>query len=86
MMRRVVVSFELRESRSYDGFFHRLQCMDAFPIMNCQWALQTPFTVQQIEKDLRRYIAAVDRLLVTYVGAMSSRNLINKDKFGSGPI
>jgi hypothetical protein len=85
-MRRISISFELGESRRYDAFFRRLQCLGAFPVMNSQWwVLQTSFTVEQVEKDLQTRIDPADRLLVTYVGATSSRNLINKDKFGSGP-
>jgi hypothetical protein len=84
-MRRISISFELGENRRYDAFFRRLQCLGAFPVMNSQWVLLTVFTVEQIERDLRALIDSADRLLVTYVGAMSSRNLINNDRFGSGP-
>ena len=49
-----------------------------------QWAIQTALTVEEVEKDLRNRIDPADRLLVTCVGAMSSRNLINKDRFGVG--
>ena len=82
-MRRISISYELGESRRYDAFFRRLECLGAFPVMNSQWVLQTSFTIEQVEKDLRSRIDPADRFLVTYVGAMSSRNLINKDKFGA---
>ena len=83
MKRRISISFELDQDRHYDAFFRRLQCLGAFPVMHSQWMLQTPFTVDEIEKDLRTHIDSADRLMVTYAGAMSSRNLINKDKFGT---
>lgn len=82
-MRRIFISYELCENRCYDSFFRRLQCLGAFPVMNTQWVLQTPFKIEEIERDLRRYLDSADRLLVTYVGAMSSQNLINNHKFGS---
>ncbi len=52
--------------------------------MNSQWLLQTSFRVEEVEKDLRCLIDPADRLLVTYVGAMSSRNLISTERFGTG--
>ena len=82
-MKRISVRFELGENCRYDAFFRRLHCLDAFPVMNSEWWLQTPFSLEEIEKDLRTRIDPADRLLVTYVGAMSSRNLINKDKIGT---
>jgi hypothetical protein len=85
MMRRISIGFELDHRDRYDNFFRPLQCLGAFPVMNSQWVLQTPFTVEQVEKDLRARIDPADRLLVTHVGAMSSRNLNNQDKFGNGP-
>jgi hypothetical protein len=85
-MRRISISFELGDSRSYDDFFRRLACLGAVPLLKSQWVLQTHFTIEQVEKDLRARIDPADRLLVTYVGAMSSRNLINREKFGNGPI
>jgi hypothetical protein len=85
-MRRISVRFELRENRRYDEFFRRLQCMGGFPVMNSEWCLQTPFSRDEVEKDLRTRIDPADRLVVDYVGAASSRNLINKDKFGGGAL
>jgi len=84
-VRRISISYELGEDRRYDDFFRRLDCLGAVPVMKSQWVLQTPFTIEQLEKDLRARIDPADRLLITDVGAMSSRNLINKDKIGSGP-
>jgi hypothetical protein len=84
MKRRISISFDLGENRRYDSFFRRLHALDAFPVMSSQWVTQTPFTVEQIERDLRRYIDPADRLLVSYCGAMSSRNPINPDRFASG--
>ena len=85
-MRRISISFELGESRRYDDFFRRLQCLGAEPVMNSQWLLQTGFSVEEVEKDLRTRIDPADRLLVTYVGEMSARNLINKDRFSKGSV
>lgn len=85
-MKRISITFELSEDRSYDGFFRRLRCLGAEPVMNLQWVLQTPSTVEVIERDLRRFLDAADRLLVAYVGTVSSRNLINTDKFGGGAV
>jgi hypothetical protein len=82
-MRRLLITYELGENRRYDSFFRRLQCLGALPAMQSQWMLQTPFTVDEIRNDLQRYIDPADRLSVTYAGAMSSRNLINKDRFGT---
>jgi len=86
MKRRISISYELGEHRHYNSFFRRLRYLGAEPVMNTQWVLQTPFTVEEIEKDLRRHLDPADRLLVTHFGAMSSRNLINTDKFGGGAV
>jgi hypothetical protein len=85
-MRRISISYELRENRCYSGFIRRLECLGASPVMNTQWVLQTSFTIEDIERDLRSHLDPADRLLVTHFGAMSSRNLINTDKFGGGAV
>ncbi len=77
-MKRISVRFELGEQGEYDAFFRRLHCMGAFPVMNSEWWLQTAFLLEEVEKDLRGRIDPADRLLITYVGAMSFRNLINR--------
>ena len=79
-MRRVSVRFNLGENRRYDSFFRRLHCLGAFPVMNSEWWLPTPFSLEELEMELRALIDPADRLLVTFVGAVSSRNLINRDR------
>jgi len=85
-MRRISITFELREDRHYDSFFRRLRCLGAEPVMNTQWDLQTGFTVEELERDLRRHLDPADRLRVMYAGAMSARNLIGTHKFGNGTV
>ena len=84
MMRRITISFELDRDHGYDALIRRLWSHGAFPVLPSQWMLQTTFTVDEIKKDLQRYIDEADRLLITHVASMSSRNLINKDQFRSG--
>ncbi len=83
-MKRILICFELLGERYYNGFFRRLHALGEVAEMNSQWILLTPFTVDQIEEDLRDYLDPADRLLVTYVEARSSRNLINGDRFETG--
>jgi hypothetical protein len=52
--------------------------------MPTEWHLLTPLTVDEIMRELQVYIDPADRLLVTQVASMSSRNLINNDKLGRG--
>jgi hypothetical protein len=53
--------------------------------MSSEWWLQTPFSREEIEMDLRDLIDPADRLIVTPLGAVSSLNLINRDRFASSP-
>jgi hypothetical protein len=52
--------------------------------MPTQWILLTPLTVEEVRRELQGYIDPADRLLVTQVASMSSRNLINSDVLGKG--
>jgi hypothetical protein len=84
MQKRLSISFELREDRGYDSLVLRLRHHDAVPVLPTQWILLTSLTVDEIRRDLQTYIDPADRLLVTQVASMSSRNLIDNDKFGTG--
>ena len=79
-----IESVELDGSRDYSPLVRRLSSHDAIPVGRMQWILQTSLTVEQIRHDIQNYIDPADRLLVTQVASMSSRNLINADKIGRG--
>jgi hypothetical protein len=84
MKRRLSISFELREDRSYDSLILRLRHLGAVPVLPTQWILLTSLTVDAIKRDLQAHIDSADRILVTHVTSMSFRNLINDDKLGRG--
>ncbi len=83
-MRKISISFDLREDRPYDSFFLRLLYFGAEERLPTQWILLTSLTVDEIKRDLQSHIDPADRLLVTQVTSMSSRNLINDEQFGRG--
>jgi hypothetical protein len=83
-MRRISISYELREDRCYDSLIQRLHYLGAEPRLPTQWILLTTLTAEEIRRDLQDYIDSADRLLVTQVTSMSYRNLITSDKVGSG--
>ena len=83
-MRKISISFDLREDRSYDSFFLRLVYYGAQELLPTEWILSTSLTADEIRCDLQDHIDTADRLLVTQVTSMSFRNLINNDKFGRG--
>ena len=81
-MRKLSISFDLREDRSYDSFFLRLLYHGAEERLPTQWILVTSLRVDEIRRDLQDHIDTADRLLVTQVTSMSFRNLINNEKSG----
>ena len=83
-MRKILVSFDLCEDRSYDSFFLRLLYLGAEEQLPTEWILLTSLNVDEIMSDLQKYIDPADRLLVTQVTSMSSRNLVNDEQFGRG--
>jgi hypothetical protein len=83
-MKRISISFELREDRSYDSFFLRLLDHGAEPHTNTLWFVLTALTVEEIRRDLQAYIDPADRLIVMQVASMSARNPIDENKFGRG--
>jgi hypothetical protein len=83
-MRKISISFDLREARSYDSFFLRLVYHGAEQRLPTQWILLTSLTVDEIKRDLQSHIDPADRLLITQVTLMSFRNLIDNDTFGRG--
>lgn len=82
MKKRVSVSFELHDECRYDSLVRRLRHYDAVPVLPTQWIFLTSLTVDEIRRDFQAYIDPSDRLLVTHVASMSSRNLIDSDNFG----
>jgi hypothetical protein len=87
MKKRVSINLELSgESfeRRYDSLDRWLRHHGAVRVMPTEWHLLTPLTVDEIMRELQVYIDPADRLLVTQVASMSSRNLINNDKLGRG--
>ena len=76
-MQHVLVSFELCPCCSYDALFQRLRILGADPKTTTTWWLRTGSTVKQIKRDLSPHLQPTDRILVAYVGEMSSRNLID---------
>ena len=83
-MRRISISFDLREDRSYDSFFLRLLYHGAEERLPTEWILLTSLRDDEIMDDLQKHIDPADRLQVTQVTSMSSRNLINDEQFGRG--
>jgi hypothetical protein len=83
-MARISISFDLDQDGRYDALVRRLRQHEAFPVLPTQWMLLTPLTVDEIRGDLQSYINPSDRLLVTQVASMSSRNLIDDEGFERG--
>jgi hypothetical protein len=87
MKKRVSISLELSGDsleRRYDSLDRWLRRREAVQVMPTQWILLTPLTVEEVRRELQGYIDPADRLLVTQVASMSSRNLINSDVLGKG--
>ena len=84
MKKRVSISYELRDDRCYDSLVRRLRHYEAVPVLPAQWILLTSLTVDELRRDLQTYIEPADRLLITQVASMSSRDLIDNDDFGIG--
>jgi len=84
MIKRISISYELDDNRCYDSLIRRLRQLGADPKLPTQWFLHSSDSVDEIKRDLQAYIDPADRLLVTEVTSMSSRNLINSDKSGRG--
>ncbi len=87
MKKRVSISLELSGDslERRPGYLDRWLCRhEAIRVMPTQWILVTPLAVDEIRSELQAYLDPADRLLVTQVASMSSRNLINNDKFGRG--
>ena len=83
-MRKISISFDLREDRSYDSFFLRLLYHGAEERLPTQWILVTSLRADEIRRDLQDHLDPADRLLITQVMSMSFRNLIDNDKSGRG--
>jgi hypothetical protein len=66
-MRKISISFDLREDRSYDSFFLRLRYLGAEERLPTEWILITSLRVDEIVDDLQQYIDFADRLLVAQV-------------------
>ena len=87
MKKRISISVELsgesleRRDCSLAQWFHY---HEAVQVMPTQWVLLTPLAVDEIRRELQRYVDPADRLLVTEVASMSYRNLITDDKIGKG--
>jgi hypothetical protein len=84
MSKRFAISFELDDNRRYDSLVLRLRHLGAVPVLPTQWLLLTSLTADEIRRDLQDHIDTADRLLVTQVTSMSSRNLISDEQFGRG--
>jgi hypothetical protein len=83
-MRKISISFDLREDRSYDSFFLRLLYFGAEEHLPTQWILLTSLKAEEIKRDFQHHLDPADRILVAQVASMSSRNLIDNDLFGRG--
>jgi hypothetical protein len=84
MSKRFAISFELDDNGRYDSLVLRLRHLGAVPVLPTQWLLLTSLTADEIRRDLQDHLDPADRLLVTQVTSMSSRNLINDEQFGRG--
>lgn len=84
MSKRFAISFELDDNRSYDSLVLRLRHLGAVPVLPTQWLLSTSLTADEIRRDIQGHIDTADRLLVTQVTSMSSRNLIDDERFRRG--
>jgi hypothetical protein len=84
MKKYVSIGFELDDNRRYDSLARRLHHHGAVLVLPMQWFLETKLEVDEVKRDLQAYLDPADRLLVTEVNRMSSRNLINADKIDRG--
>jgi hypothetical protein len=57
---------------------------EAVQVMGTQWVLISSLTASEIRRQLQALIDPADRLLVTQVGPMSFRNLIDGDVLSKG--
>lgn len=84
MQRRLSISFESDDDRSYDCLYRRLLRHEAIQVLPKQWIVLTELTADELRRDLQAYIDPADRILITQVASMSSRNLIDADRLGRG--
>ena len=59
----------------------RLDQLGAFPVLPSLWILQSRSSAIGLRNELRVYIDANDRLLITEIGSWAYSHLINGDKF-----
>lgn len=82
MAKPLLVSYDLdKPGQNYERLITRLKEHGAFRVLLSQWALKTTWTPVQLRDDLKSYIDANDRLLITEVADWASYNLMASDKF-----
>jgi hypothetical protein len=82
MSKPLLVSYDLdKPGQNYDGLTNRLKQLGAFRVLFSQWALFTTLTPVQLRDDLKAFVDANDRLLITVVADWASYNLMASDKF-----
>jgi len=81
-MKPFLISYDLdKPGQNYDGLIARLKQHGAFRVLLSQWALASTWTAAQLRDDLKTYIDANDRILVTVIADWASYNLMAGDQF-----
>ena len=74
-MAKFLVSYDLmKPGQNYNGLINRLQTLRAKKVLLSAWALSGNHTCVALRDDLRRFIDANDRLLVSTLNDWASYN------------